>query len=170
LTAADKQAFDALLAVATCRDSLCFADLCWLPFDSQAELQRLVEWRDPGVHFETAARMVVIEEHSGELRYSAGGWRSHESRIPLEQERIWAEGHEMGVFPSPGEAVLFAERFLAREQAIQEIDTPRLVHHRQETDQTCRSWKDQQWREPAASDDRAALGHFVYNAAWRPGI
>jgi hypothetical protein len=24
--------------------------------------------------------------------------------------------------------------------------------------------------EPAAPDDRATLGHLVYNAAWRPGI
>jgi hypothetical protein len=132
--AADKKAFDAILGVATCRDSLFFADLCWPPFDSEAELQRLVEGRDTGVIFETATRVVVIEEHSGELRYYAGGWRSHESRIHLEQERIWAEGYEIGVFPLPHDAVLFAERFLARKQALQDIETRRLVHHRQETD------------------------------------
>lgn len=132
--AEDKQAFDAIFAVATCRDSLFFADVCWPPFDSEAELPRLDEGRDPGVIFETASRVVVIEEHSGELRYYAGGWRSHVSRIHLEQDRIWAVGYEMGVFPSPQEAVLFAERFLAREQALEEIETPRLVHRRQETD------------------------------------
>lgn len=137
--AEDKQAFDAVVAVATCRDSLFFADLCWAPFDSEAELRRAAEGRDPGVIFETATRVVVIKEHSGELRYYAGGWRSHESRIHLEQDRIWAEGYEMGVLPSPREAVRFAERFLAREQALQEIDTPRLVHHRQDTDNSCRT-------------------------------
>ena len=132
--AEDKQAFDTILTVATCRDSLFFADLCWPPFDSEVELQRLVKGRDPGVIFETSTRVVVIEEHSGELRYYAGGWRSHESRIHLEQDRIWAEGYELGVLLSPREAVGFAERFLARAQPLQKIDTPRLVHHRQDTD------------------------------------
>jgi hypothetical protein len=129
----DKQAFAAILCVATCGDSLFFADLCWPPFDFEAELQRKVEGRDPGVIFETATRVVVIEEHSGELRYYAGGWRSHESRIYLEQDRIWAEGYELGVFPSPGEALAFAERFLAQEQALQKIDISRLVHHWRDT-------------------------------------
>jgi hypothetical protein len=134
-----QQPFQTITGGASCQDSLGFADLCWLPFDSKAELQRLIEGCDPGVIFETATRVVVVEEHSGELRYYAGGWRSHESRIHLEQDRIWAEGYEMGVFPSPREAVLFAERFLAREQALQDIETPRLVHHRQETDQSRRT-------------------------------
>lgn len=128
--------FDAILAVATCRDSLLFLDLCWPPFDSETERQRLIEGRDPGVIFATPTRVVVIEEHSGELRYYAGGWSSHESRIPLEQERIWAEGSEMGVMLSPCEAVRFAERFLARQQPLQEIDTPRVVHHRRHTDES----------------------------------
>jgi hypothetical protein len=91
------------------------------------------------VIFETAFRVVVIEEHSGELRYYAGGWRSHEGRIHLEQDRIDAEGYEMGVFPTPRDALLFAERFLAREQALQDIETPRQVRHRQETDKSRRS-------------------------------
>jgi hypothetical protein len=134
--AEDKPTFDAIVAVATCRDSLFFADLCWPPFDSEAERQRFLEGRDPGVIFETATRVVVIEEHNGELRYYAGGWRSHESRIHLEQDRIWAEGYEMGVLPSPREAMCFAERFLAREQPLQEIDTPRLIHNRQNTDES----------------------------------
>src|SRR6478736_194471 len=96
-----QQLFHAIVAVASCRDSLGFADLCWPPFDWEAELQRLIEGREPGVIFETATRVVVIEEHAGELRYYAGGWRSHESRIHLEQDRIWAEGYEMGVLPTP---------------------------------------------------------------------
>jgi hypothetical protein len=134
-----QQPFQVIVAVASCRGSLHFADLCWPPFDWEAEMQRVIQGRDPGIIFETATRVVVIEEHSGELRYYAGGWRSHESRIHLEQDRIWAEGYEMGVFPSPREAVLFAERFLAREQALREIETRRLVHHRQDTDKSRRT-------------------------------
>jgi hypothetical protein len=138
--AENEQAFQATIAVATCRESLDFADLCWPPFDPQVELRRLIENRDPGVIFETTRRVVVIEEHSGELRYYAGGWRSHESHIHLEQDRIWAEGHELGVFPTPGDGILFAEAFLARELALQGIETSRQVHHRQETD---KSWQAQ---------------------------
>ncbi len=134
--AEDKEAFDAIAAIATCRDSLLFADLCWPPFDSEAELPRAVEGRDPGVLFDTATRVVVIEEHGGELRYYAGGWRSQKSRIHLEQDRIGAEGYEMGVLPSPREAVRFAERYLAQGDTLQEIDTPRFVHHRQHTGQS----------------------------------
>ncbi len=132
--AEDKQALDALLGVATCRGSLLYLDLCWPPFDWETERRQLMEGRDAGVIFETATRVVVLEEHGGELLYYAGGWRSHESRIHLEQDRIWAEGHELGVMLSPREAVRFAERFLAQGQALQEIDTPRLVRHRQDTD------------------------------------
>lgn len=131
--AEDKRAFDAVLAVATCRDSLLFADLCWTPFDLQFELRRAAEGSDPGVIFETPTRVVVIEDHSGELRYYAGGWCSHQDRIHLEQHRISAEGYELGVFPSPREAVLFAERFLSRQQPLQAIETPRRVLRRQDT-------------------------------------
>jgi hypothetical protein len=137
--AENKKAFDAILGVATCRDSLFFADLCWPPFDSEAELQRLVEGRDSGVIFETATRVLVIEEHNGELRYYAGGWPSHASRIHLEEDRIWADGYEMGVFPSPHDGILFAERFLGRKQALQDIETCRLVHHRRDTDKNGRT-------------------------------
>ncbi len=140
--------FCAIMAVVSCRDSLHFADLCWPPFDWEDELQRVIEGRDPGVIFETATRVVVIEEHSGELRYYAGGWRSHESRILLEQERIWGEGYELGIFLTPRDAVLFAERFLVRAQALQDIEAPRQVHQRQETDKS---------REPGASPDPGGI-------------
>jgi hypothetical protein len=129
-----KESFDTILAVATCRDSLFFADLCWPPFDLETELQRTTE--DPGVIFESPSRVVVIAEHSSELRYYAGGWCSHQSQLHLEQDRMTAEGYELGVFPSPLEAMLFAERFLAGGQALQEIETLRVVYHRQDTDQS----------------------------------
>lgn len=132
--AAYQQPFIPIVAVASCRDSLFFADLCWPQFDGEAELRRSIDGLNPGVIFETPTRMVVIEEHSGELRYYAGGWRSHESRIHLEQDRIWAEGSELGVFSLAQDAILFAEQFLVRQQALQDIETPRLVRHRRQTD------------------------------------
>jgi hypothetical protein len=135
-----EQAFQTTVAVATCRESLGFGDLYWPPLDPQVELLRLTNNGDPGVIFETPTRVVVIEEHSGELRYYAGGWRSHESRICLEQDRIWAEGQELGVFPTPGDGILFAEAFLVRELALQDITTARRINHRQETD---KSWQAQ---------------------------
>lgn len=125
----DQQALAAILRIATCRDSLLFADLCWPPFDLEAELERLVERRDPGIIFETSTRVFVVEEHSGELRYYAGGWPSHESRIYFE----WAEGCELGLFSWARDAVKFAERFLVQQHALQQIDTHRLIRHRQET-------------------------------------
>ena len=132
--AEDKQTFDAIVGVATCRGSVAFCDLLWPPLDSEVERRRLDDGRDAGVIFETARRMVVIEEHGGELRYYAGGWCLDGRRRHSEEDRIWAEGHETGVLPSPHDAVLFAERFLVREEAIQEIDTPRAVRYRQDTD------------------------------------
>src|SRR5262245_24048053 len=134
-----RRPFDAILSVATCRESGLFADLCWPPFDPELELPRLIAGRDPGVIFESATRVVVVEEHIGELRYYAGGWRSHESRIHLEQDRIEAEGYEMGLFRSPRDAVLFAESFLARELSLQDIETPRLTHRRRDTDKSGRT-------------------------------
>src|SRR5258708_15145895 len=88
-----EQSFHVTVAMATCRDSLGFADLCWPPFDPEGELQRLVEGRDPGVIFETPSRVAVVEEHNGELRYYAGGWRSPASRLHFEPDPIGAEGH-----------------------------------------------------------------------------
>ncbi|MCE9544833.1 MAG: hypothetical protein K8T25_04850 [Planctomycetia bacterium] len=128
-----RESFKAVAAIATCRDSLLFADLCWPPFDSEAELQRAIEKRDPGVIFETASRVVVIEEHNLELRYYAGGWRSHDSRIHLEQDRIHSEGYEMGAFSTVRDAILFAECFLVHNEAVQDIEAARHVRHRRET-------------------------------------
>jgi hypothetical protein len=131
--AENRYPFEAVVAVATCRGSLFFADLCWPPFDVEAERQRLIEGRDPGVIFETASRVVVVEEHSGELRYYAGGWCSDERRIHLEQGRIEAEGQEMGVFRTPRDAMNFSERYLVGKQALQDIEVAREVVYRRET-------------------------------------
>jgi len=131
--AENRQPFEAVVAVATCRDSLFFADLCWPPLDWEGEWQRLIEGHYPGVILETVSRVIVMEEYSGELRYYAGGWRSEESRIYLEQDRIEAEGYEMGVFRTPRDAVLFAECFLVGMQALQGIEAARKVVHRRES-------------------------------------
>jgi hypothetical protein len=125
--AAHSELFEAVLAVATCRDSLGFGDLWFPPFDFDAELRRLVENRDPGVRFETASRIVVIEEYGGELRYYAGGWCPDQNRIYLEQDRIEAEGSELGVFDSARAAIAFVEQYLVQERTFQGIPVPRQV-------------------------------------------
>ncbi len=125
--------FDEVVAVAACRDSLWFCDLCWPPFDFEAEQRRLIEQRDPGVIFETARRVVVIEEHNEELRYYAGGWCPDQDRIYLEAARIEAEGYELGVLRTLKGAVLFTKSYLARERPLQEIQVPREVRHREDT-------------------------------------
>ncbi|HEY7423550.1 MAG TPA: hypothetical protein VH682_04840 [Gemmataceae bacterium] len=66
----------------------------------------------------------------------AGGWRSDESRIYLEQERIEAEGYEMGVFRTPRDALLFTELYLVGKQALQDIEAVREVIHRRETNKS----------------------------------
>lgn len=134
LSASYPQPFQAILSVARCTDMLAFGDLWWEPVDPDF-LQRLDENRDPGVMFETPRRVVVLEVHAGELRYYAAGWRSDERRIIHEQDRIEAEGSEMGVFPSLDAAIRFAERYLVGMERIQNIDLPRQPRYRQDTDE-----------------------------------
>ena len=126
----------AIQAVATSRDILFFGDLAWNPFDADSAWAREIEGRDLGVIFESPTRVVVIEEHVGELRYYAGGWRSRENRIHLEWDRIEAEGSELGVLPTFHAAVCFTERFLVRDEALQDIDIPRQVLGGMETDKS----------------------------------
>jgi hypothetical protein len=125
--AAYRQSFEAILAVATGRDSLGFADLWFPPLDLELHLRRLIENRDPGVIFETFSRVVVIEEISGELRYYAGGWCPNPKHRYLEEERIWAEGSELGVFATVRDAVDFAFRYLVEEQDFQTMRASRRV-------------------------------------------
>jgi hypothetical protein len=100
--AEDRRPFDAVLAVATCRDSLGFGDLLRPPLDFDAFRDRLIANRDPGVIFETANRVFVAEEHSGELRFYAGGWGGE----------VYDQPYELGVFRSAGDAIRYAEAFL----------------------------------------------------------
>jgi hypothetical protein len=56
---------DGGLGVAACRDLLGFADLLWAPLDFDAFRGRQIAGRDPRVMFETASRVVVVEEYGG---------------------------------------------------------------------------------------------------------
>jgi hypothetical protein len=111
------QPFEAVLAVASCRDSLGFADLLWPPLDFDAFRDRLIANRDPGVIFETATRVVVVEEHGGELRFYAGGWGS----------AVYDEPNELGMFRSPGGVIWYAEAFLVRQLHPQQIAVRRGI-------------------------------------------
>ena len=128
----------AIDAVATYSPSVGFSDVVWAPIDWDEGLPRMMETRDPGVMFETPTRVVVIEEWAGELRYYAAGWRSDQRCVHLEEDRVEAEGSEMGILPSPEAAVRFAERYLARGEALQEIDVPRWMYRRRQDTDTAR--------------------------------
>lgn len=125
--------FDAVLRVATCRESLGFADLTWPPFDLALELPRLLGRSDLGVYLQTQTRYVVVERVSDELRYYAGGCFTAPDRLHEEADRVEAEGCEMGVFATPRDVLLFLECFLLLERAVQDIATPRLLRHQTET-------------------------------------
>ncbi len=124
-----RQLFEAVLAVAHCRESLGFGDLWFPPFDFEAARQRLSANRDPGVMFETDSRVVVIEDYGGELRYYAGGWCRDEGRLYLEQDRIAAEGSEFGVLESVRAAIEFAEQYLVEQRAFSAITAARQVRY-----------------------------------------
>jgi hypothetical protein len=105
---------------------LCFADLMWPPFD-EPDMRRLIAGEDPGVMLESPRRVVVVQRIGEELRYYAGGWCPDRSRIYQEQDRVWAEGSEQGVFAAVADAALFAEFYLVAERDSQDIAMPRRV-------------------------------------------
>jgi hypothetical protein len=79
--------------------------------------------------FETALRVVVFRRIGGELRYYAGGWCPDETRIHLEQDRIWAEGGESGVFGSVADALAFTEQYLAEGRSFADVHANRAVRY-----------------------------------------
>lgn len=109
---------------AVARRSSCpaFADILWPP---TPEAMSLMD--DPGVLFESPSRVLVFQWIVGELRYYAGGWCPDQSRIQLEQDRIWAEGSELGVFDSVADALKFAEQYLADERSFAAVGVQREV-------------------------------------------
>jgi len=116
-------AVDRIAEVATRRQCACFGDLLWSPFtaDPSAFLD------NPGVMFESSRRVVVFQEISGELRYYAGGWCPDQNRLHLEQDRVWAEGSESGVFATVTDALAFTEQYLTGLRGFLEIRVPRRV-------------------------------------------
>jgi hypothetical protein len=121
---------EALQRIATvARRSACptFADLMWTSLPS--DLFDL--FRNPGVMFESPRRVVVFQELDRELRYYAGGWCLDQSRIYLEQDRMWAEGSELGVFETVRDALALTEQYLVDEQDLQSIAVRRRVRFAQ---------------------------------------
>lgn len=112
---------------AVARRSACplFLDLLW--GDSPRDL--LAICANPGVLFESPRRCLVFQYISGELRYYAAGWCPDQNRLHLEQDRIEAEGWELGVFATVRDALAFAEQYLVEERAIQAIEAPSQIRH-----------------------------------------
>src|SRR5262245_10756499 len=103
-------------SVATQQRSLGFGDLLW---SRHADwITRLRDKTNPGVQLITPRRTLVFE-FSGTLRYYAGGWCSSQDRLPIEQDRVWAEGYEFGEFATVSDALRFASFFLVDEMDLQ---------------------------------------------------
>jgi hypothetical protein len=118
-----------ITAVARRRSCAMFADILWPPVPDLAALMA-----DPGVMFASPRRVVVFQRIEGELRYYAGGWCPDQSRLYLEQDRIAAEGYELGVFGSVADALAFAEQYLVEERgcnAVQVLREVRFSHYPQ---------------------------------------
>lgn len=112
------------------RHSLCFgfADLLWPPTPSTAELVAALR-DDPGATFETNRRVVVFQRIGGELRYYAGGWCLSQDQFVAEQDRVSAEGCELGVFASVADALAFAEGYLVAERSFAALAITRSVRY-----------------------------------------
>ncbi len=120
----EQAALRRITAVSRRRCCAFFADILWPPVPDPLALTE-----DPGVMFETARRIVVLQRIEGELRYYAGGWCPDQRRIYLEQDRIAAEGSESGVFRSVADALAFTEQYLAQERGFAAVQVPRDVRY-----------------------------------------
>jgi hypothetical protein len=121
---AEPDTVNRITAVARQRSCPAFLDLWWDPAPPP-----LAVLGDPGVMFESPRRVVVFQRIGGELRYYAGGWCPDEDHIHLEQERVWAEGGESGVFGSVADALAFAELYLVEERSFAAVRVPRAVRY-----------------------------------------
>jgi hypothetical protein len=113
-----------ITAVARRTSTPAFCDLLWPPCPHPAALMT-----DPGVMFESPRRIVVFQRIGGELRYYAGGWCPDKSRIYLEQDRVWAEGIELGVLGSVADALTLAKQYLAEERTFAALSVRRAVRY-----------------------------------------
>jgi hypothetical protein len=133
--AGEASAVARITAVARRKPSVCFGELIWQSGDLGPEwFARAVAGRDPGVRFESAARVIVFESVRGELRYWAGGGLAPGGNVSAEWKRIYSEGEERGVFPSVPAALAFTEAFLVRGEPIQAVATPRRIYYRRDTE------------------------------------
>lgn len=119
---ADSTAVKRITAVARRTSCPVFTDILWTPYPHMLALMD-----NPGVMFESPRRVVVFQRIGGELRYYAGGWCPDQARISAEQDRVWAEGSELGVFRSVADALAFALPYLAEEQSFAAAGVPRDV-------------------------------------------
>lgn len=117
------EAVQRICTVARCRSCPAFLDLLWGDPDPFIRLE------NSGVMFESPHRVVVFQEISGELRYYAGGWCLDKNRIYLEQDRMYAEGSEIGVFQTVADALTFSEQYLVEERQFQAIPVQRQVYY-----------------------------------------
>src|SRR5690348_8945762 len=101
-----------------------FADLLWPPTPPTLDILT-----DAGVMLESALRVVVFQRIGGELRYYAGGWCPDQTHIHLEQERVAAEGYELGVFGSVADALAFAGEYLAEGRSFANVEAVRAVRY-----------------------------------------
>jgi hypothetical protein len=101
-----------------------FADILWSPVPDL-----LVLMKDPGVLFESRRRVVVFQRIEGELRYYAGGACPDENQIYLEQDRIAAEGCELGILGSVQDALVFAEQYLVDERGLSAVEVSRKIRY-----------------------------------------
>jgi hypothetical protein len=101
-----------------------FGDILWPPCPDP-----LILMDDPGVLFHSSRRVIVLQRICGELRYYAGGWCPDQSRMYLEQDRVWAEGAESGVFGSIADALAFAERYLVEDRSFAAVGVLREVRY-----------------------------------------
>jgi hypothetical protein len=129
----EKELLASILSVARMRESLGFADLFRGSDNLQEHIERVKRGENPGVKFTTSSRTVVIEFHSGQLRFYAGGWASSEARLYEEQFRIAGEGYELGSFQNLREGLRFTEEYLVAARSLQEINVPRQILGRHET-------------------------------------
>jgi hypothetical protein len=99
-------------------------DLLWPPVPRRG-FEILMD--DPGVLFESSGREVMFQWIEDELRYRAGAraLREGSDALYLEQDRIWAEGEEMGVFGAVTDALTFTEQYLVEWCDFAEVDVPR---------------------------------------------
>lgn len=117
-------------AASRCSLTPVFGDLMW--GEQDLRLDDFLE--SPGVMLETTRRICVFQHIKCELRYYAGGWNPYATTDPdffvADQDRVLAEGHEIGVMSLP-DAITFADLYLLVEKPFSAIQVPRWLFNSQ---------------------------------------